>query len=75
MAWLGVGYMYDVGSFAIPRGFHKRSNFRRENPDLLPKLFGISLVTGPSKRGNKNPKDFLDRGPGETEFKLVGNPL
>ena len=34
-----------------------------------------SLVTGPSKRGNKNPKDFLDRGPGETEFKLVGNPL
>ena len=36
---------------------------------------GASLVTGPSKRGNKNPKDFLDRGPGETEFKLVGNPL
>jgi len=35
----------------------------------------LSLVTGPSKRGNKNPKDFLDRGPGETEFKLVGNPL
>ena len=34
-----------------------------------------SLVTGPSKRGNKNPKDFLDRGPGETEFKIVGNPL
>ena len=36
---------------------------------------GVSLVTGPSKRGNKNPKDFLDRGAGITEFKLVGNPL
>ena len=39
-------------------------------------LYGSpSLVTGPSKRGNKKAMLFLNRGPGETEFKTVGNPL
>ena len=37
--------------------------------------FKGSLVTIPSKRGNKKVMLFLDRGPGETEFKTVGNPL
>ena len=27
------------------------------------------------KEESKNPEGFLDRGPGETEFKVVGNPL
>ena len=33
---------------------------------------GSSLVPGPSKRGNKKAKLFLDRGPGETKFEIVG---
>ena len=37
--------------------------------------FTPSLVISPSKRGNKKAMLFLNRGPGETEFKTVGNPL
>jgi len=52
------------------KGDKKLKNASRTKPDP-------DIASWPSlpKEENKNPKGFLDRGPGETCSDLVGNPL